>query len=718
MNDFDDMSLLEDIYNFEFESVNITRGSLQTMLQYEMYGDTEVMMEGVRDIFSNMAAAIRKLIDAITGFFTKFLRIFQVHSMDHAKFCDKWGDDIIEAAANIADDKNDGVISRRQGYDFKVMERPDPNMKSFDKVIDDYKWALMAMLPMASADNMGDAAATKGIADYKADTNEFLSDTHLDQIRGEVLGTNKSIQADDFNDAIHEFYYGSKEPLMIPVTEALVRKIVDRADDLKKMQNRISSNKMKIIALLKKAEAFFSKKAELAYENGRKVVNTQDFNYDDDGAVRTHSTKNQPAEKYLADVNVILNLTYSKTKAVASIINTVITEQSRAISDLVRQDRNILYTVPGGPSLKNDTIQVSDATNYINMDRLSEYASYHAVVEGLNHEMLLEGAWLETAYENGVTEDVVIESKISTILGDTAQAIIRKFREININNMQKRSPWYSNNDVATAITTAANDQDMTIAPMWTGIYSNAETSKIAKLAMTVSDPKSDLSGYSWAGNFVTLTDSNGGLRQDDLDKKLLNYFLFGKKDTLTVSPVKLSGAKLSSTVSNMFKYLNDYKSIIQSTTQTLDKAVTKTYQTTESFGIASYSNLLGMNVRDTDLSVLLEFGGSESGTGMGNSGVASANRGTSSEKESGAAMTKPVKNDVPTDGTNKSSNRAEAARFAKRVIRAYITSIEMRFVLYFNTINDCAPSDYKYSKWMKDHTSNNANDSTKPTRNS
>ena len=718
MNDFDDMSLLEDIYNFEFESVNITRGSLQTMLQYEMYGDTEVMMEGVRDIFSNMAAAIRKLIDAITGFFTKFLRIFQAHSMDHAKFCDKWGDEIIEAAANIADDKNDDVIFRRQGYDFKVMERPDPNMKSFDKVIDDYKWALMAMLPMASADNMGDAAATKGIADYKDDTNEFLSDTHLDQIRGEVLGTNKSIQADDFNDAIHEFYYGSKEPLMIPVTEALVRKIVDRADDLKKMQNRISSNKMKIITLLKKAEAFFSKKAELAYENGRKVVNTQDFNYDDDGAVRTHSTKNQPAEKYLADVNVILNLTYSKTKAVASIINTVITEQSRAISDLVRQDRNILYTVPGGPSLKNGTIQVSDATNYINMDRLSEYASYHAVVEGLNREMLLEGAWLETAYENGVTEDVVIESKISTILGDAAQAIIRKFREININNMQKRSPWYSNNDVATAITTAANDQDMTIAPMWTGIYSNAETSKIAKLAMTVSDPKSDLSGYSWAGNFVTLTDSNGGLRQDDLDKKLLNYFLFGKKDTLTVSPVKLSGAKLSSTVSNMFKYLNDYKSIIQSTTQTLDKAVTKTYQTTESFGIASYSNLLGMNVRDTDLSVLLEFGGSESGTGMGNSGVASANRGTSSEKESGAAMTKPVKNDVPTDGTNKSSNRAEAARFAKRVIRAYITSIEMRFVLYFNTINDCAPSDYKYSKWMKDHTSNNVNDSTKPKRNS
>ena len=282
MNDFDDMSLLEDIYNFEFESVNITRGSLQTMLQYEMYGDTEVMMEGVRDIFSNMAAAIRKLIDAITGFFTKFLRIFQAHSMDHAKFCDKWGDDIIEAAANIADDKNDDVIFRRQGYDFKVMERPDPNMKSFDKVIDDYKWALMAMLPMASADNMGDAAATKGIADYKADTNEFLSDTHLDQIRGEVLGTNKSIQADDFNDAIHEFYYGSKEPLMIPVTEALVRKIVDRADDLKKMQNRISSNKMKIITLLKKAEAFFSKKAELAYENGRKVVNTQDFNYDDE----------------------------------------------------------------------------------------------------------------------------------------------------------------------------------------------------------------------------------------------------------------------------------------------------------------------------------------------------------------------------------------------------------------------------------------------------
>lgn len=718
MNDFDDMSLLEDIYNFEFESVNITRGSLQTMLQYEMYGDTEVMMEGVRDIFSNMAAAIRKLIDAITGFFSRFLRIFQAHSMDHEKFCDKWGDDIIEAAANIADDKNDGAILRHQGYDFKVMERPDPNMKSFDKVIEDYKWALMAMLPMASADNMGDAAATKGIADYKADTNEFLSDTHLDQIRGEVLGTNKSIQADDFKDAMHEFYYGSKEPSMIPVTEALVRKIVDRADDLKKVYNRISSNKTKIIVLLKKAETFFSRKAELAYENGRKVVNTQDFNYDDNGDVRTHSTKNQPAEKYLADVNVILNLTYSKTKAVASIINMAITAQSKAVFDMMSQDRSILNSVPGGPSLKKDATQVSDATNYINMDRMSDYASYHAVVEGLNNAMLLEGVWLETAYESGTTEDVVIESKIGTILGDAAQAIIRKFREININNMQKRSPWYSNNDVATAITNAANDQDMTIVPMWTGIYSNAETSKIAKLATTVSDPKSNLSGYSWAGDFVTLTESNGGLRQDDLDKKLLNYFLFGKKDTLTVSPVKLSGAKLSSTVSSMFKYLNDYKSIIQSTTQTLDKAVTKTYQTTESFGIASYSNLLGMNVRDTDLSVLLEYTGSESGTGMGNSGVASANRGTSSEKESGASMTKPIKNDTPTNGSNKSSDRAEAARFAKRVIRAYITSIEMRFVLYFNTINDCAPSDYKYSKWMKDHNSNNINDSTKPKHNS
>ena len=738
MNDFDDMSLLEDIYNFEFESVNITRSSLQTMLQYEMYGDTEVMMEGVRDIFSNMAAAIRKLIDAITGFFTKFLRIFQAHSMDHAKFCDKWGDKIIEAADKAAEDRGAHVIATVKGFDFKVLDRPDPSMKCFDDVVQDYNWLSLKTLPMASADAMGDKAAADTIASYKSDTNEFLSDRHLDSLRGEVLGTNKPISSDDFRDAIQEFYFGSKEKIDIAITPNLLRKLIDRADTIKAADRQIRANKAKIITLLTKSEAFFGKKAEIVYDRGYKVVDQNAFNYDDDGNIHTDSQKNRPAEKYLADVNTLLSLTYSRTKAVATIINTTITAQADAISKMMSQDHRMVGMFGSSPwmsdrnttkaprlfnsdkltMLDEDGEYIDDATNYINMDRMSDCTSHHAVTEGLNHEMLLEGAWLETAYENGVIEDVVIESKIGTILGDAAQAIIRKFREININNMQKRSPWYSNNDVATAITTAANDQDMTIAPMWTGIYSNAETSKIAKLAMTVSDPKSNLSGYSWAGNFVTLTDSNGGLRQDDLDKKLLNYFLFGKNDTLTVSPVKLSGAKLSSTVSNMFKYLNDYKSIIQSTTQTLDKAVTKTYQTTESFGIASYSNLLGMNVRDTDLSVLLEFGGSESGTGMGNSGVASANRGTSSEKESGAAMTKPVKNDVPTDGTNKSSNRAEAARFAKRVIRAYITSIEMRFVLYFNTINDCAPSDYKYSKWMKDHTSNNANDSTKPTRNS
>ena len=716
MNDFDDMSLLEDIYSFEFESVNITRISLQTMLQYEMYGDTEVMMEGVRDIFSNMAAAIRRLIDAITGFFSRFLRIFQSQSMDHAKFCDKWGDAILNAITN----SGDKVIFTMKGYDFKVMDRPDPNMDSFDKVVSDYNWALTT-LSVGSAARDGTTKIPMHIAEYKTAANEFLSDENINRLRGEVLGTKKPIAADDFADEIHEFYYGSKDAVTISVTPNIVQRVISRADNLKQMNSRVMKNKSNIIRLLRNAEAFFSKKADLAYEKGHRVVNMQSFTYDvTRGSSKTQSTSFNPGEQYLSDINSVINLTYHKTKTIASIINTVITAQSKALVDMMRQDRKLLTKAPGSPLYKDDDDDeydyVDDATNYIDMDRMSDRILSYSVINGLTHEIMFEGAWMENACETGVVEDVVIESKISTILGDAAQAIIRKFREININNMQKRSPWYSNGDVVNAITNAANDQDMTIVPMWTGRYSNADTSKIAKLVTTVSDPKSNLSGYSWAGDFVTLSEGNGGMRQDDLDKKLLNYFLFGKKDIVNVSPVKLSGSKLSSTVSDMFKYLNDYKSIIQTTTQVLDKAVVKTYATTESFGIDSYSNLLGMNVRDTDLSVLFEAGGTESGTGMGNSGVASANRGTSSEKESGTSMTKPVKNDTLTDGSNKSSDRVEAARFAKRVIRAYITSIEMRFVLYFNTINDCAPSEYKYSKWMKDHNSN-INESTKPKRN-
>ena len=494
MNNFDDMSLLEDIYNFEFESVNITRGSLQTMLQYEMYGDTEVMMEGVRDIFSNMAAAIRRLIDAITGFFSKFLRIFQAQSMEHTKFCDKWGDKILDAANN----SGNKVIFTMNGYNFKVMDRPDPNMDSFDKVVSDYDWALTT-LSVGSAARDGATKIPMHIAEYKTAANEFLSDENIDRLRGDVLGTKKPISADDFTDEIHEFYYGSKDAVTISVTSDIVQRVINRADNLKQMNSRVMKNKANIIRLLRNAEAFFSKKADLTYEKGHRVVNMQSFTYDvDRGSSKIQSSSFNPGEQYLNDINSVINLTYHKTKTVASIINTVITAQSKALVDMMRQDRKLLTKAPGSPLHKDDDGDdeydyVDDATNYITIDRMSDCTSYHAVVEGLSREMLLEGAWLETAYETGVTEDAVIESNIGTILGDAAQKLIRKFREINIRNMQTRSPWYSNKDVMSATIAAAKDKDMTLNPMWTGKYSNADTAKVSKLATLVTDTKCDLS---------------------------------------------------------------------------------------------------------------------------------------------------------------------------------------------------------------------------------
>lgn len=714
-------SLLEDIYYFEDASIGIFENNTRAMYQYSISGDSDILLEGVSDMASSIAESIRKLIDAIKRFFVNFIRMFTNAMLSFTDFCKKYKSELSSWSGTL----------KHTGYQFKVLKSKDPNMSCFRQLVDSYNAAL------SDFDKLQ-------VSKLKEEAQTALSDERLNEIRAEVLGVSGGIDRDDFMKVVRETYRGTDDQEEFTVDSGYVNEIINHADALVATKKKAEKDRDAIINLLSKAEIFFGRKVGTIYRGNDKYIDTKSFNYD---SATYKSSSEDATQKYaennVTKANTLVTLKYNETRAYSSIINIVVTERANALKDMIKQENTIVRKVltrVNKPEKPSDDA-VTDATNYLDTLDCLEYA-YHPTLEAAAlHDLIAEYQWLTEACTTGDMSDYVIMEGVVKrgieFIKEAIGKIIRAFREKGISYRQQYADWYNNADVQETVSNAAKDHDMTLVPMWKGYYGSTQITNLTAMLKAIDSNQLSDSNLAWANKFVTVKNADD-LKQDNLKAKLLNYFMTGNKDRVDTERVKINGERLSGVVRDMFKYLNEYDSLvkassqIESTLKTMRSGKDNAGGTTpatnndvtkpvaDAFGAESYSNILGCYVNESDLSILMEAG--ESGVGNANSGVTSANKSTTDAKANGTSVTKPVDNtndkiaangDTAKKPETKDGFREDCLRFAQACITAYVTSLENRFVLYFNTINSCAPSDYKTKAWLDKYATNN----TTPTEN-
>lgn len=716
----DNLSLLNDIYCFESASVGIYTNYVRAMVQYQVSGDRDILMEGASDMVSKIAESIRKLIDAIKRFFVNFIRMFTNAMLSYKDFCKKYQSELSSWNGSF----------KYTGYQFKVLKSKDPNMDCFRRLVDSYNSALT------------DFSKLK-IDTLKNDAQNALSDDHLNEIRAQVLGVSGAIERDDFVKTVREAYRGSEDEEEFTVDHDYVSDAVAHAETLTEMKKKAEKDRDAIINLLSKAEIFFGRKVNVIYKGSNKYVDTKQFDYDSSD-YRTKSDDNESTQAYTEDAvtkaNMLVTLKYNQTKAYSSIINIVVTERANALKDMLKQENTIVRKALARVDKSDaDDDHVSEAIDYVDMVQCLEYAQYPEMESAMLANVNREYDWIMDAFESGDMSDCVIMEGIVKrgieFIKETIGKIIRSFREKGIVYKQQYAEWYNNEDVQATITKAAESHDMTLVPMWKGNYGSTQIGNLTSMLKAIDVDKIDDGNLQWANKFVSVKTVDD-LKQDNLKEKLLSYFMAGNKDRVDTERVKLNGQRLSAEVTNMFKYLNEYDSLVKASSQieTTLKAMKSgesgttatgssvTKPVSDAFGSDSYSTLLGCYVAESDLGILMEET-KESGIGNNNSGVAAGAAGSADEKKNGESVVKPVENenknvaDKADDSAKKEPTKdglkEDCLRFAQACVSAYVTSLENRFVLYFNTINDCAPADYKAKAWLDKY----AKDSTTPTEN-
>lgn len=702
-------SLLADIYCFEDAAIPTIENNMRAMYQYTISGDTDILMEGISDMVNSIVDSIRKLLDAIKRFFVNFFRMFTNAMLSFTEFCKKYKDELTSWTGSF----------KYTGYKFKVMQSKDPNMSSFQNLVNTYN------------DAVSDFGKLK-MDDIKSESDSFLSDTHLEEIRADVLGVSGGIERDDFVKTVREHYRGSDETEEFEVDGSYVSTIVNHADDLVKMKKKAQADRDAIVNMLSRAEVFFSRKVGALYKGNTKYVDLKTFSADSSYKTSVGDPDNREtySESAATKANALISLKYNETKAVASIINIVISERANALKDMVKQENQIVRKALARGDKKDDD-KVEEATDYSIVAEELTYAFHPVVIDCTLKKLATEYQWLDEAAMTGAYNDVVVTEGVGDTVKKAIDFILRKFREASIKRMQDYSKWYTDEDVQKHIIESAKTHDMNLVPLWKGKYGSTQISNINAMLNAIKDVNINESNFAWGDKFVSVKSADA-ITQDKLKEKITTFFLVGDKDNENPpTETRVAGAALSSRVQDMFKYLSEYNTYVQPTSQ-IESTIKNIKVVNEAFGSDSFSELLGKYVSESDLSILMETG--ETGTGNNNSGVATAKQAVSDETKNGTDVTKPTENENSKlanaanndkkDDTKKKSGsyRDKCFKFAQIVINAYITALEKRFVLYYNTINACADAEYKYSAWTSKHknaddTNTTANNDTTPTEN-
>ena len=139
----------------------------------------DIIMESISDVFNSIVEGIREFIKKIKEFFKKILMYITTAT-----------EELDKVAAKVKPLINDMDIKFTiDGYKFTVMEKTAPNMNEFSNIVSSYN------------DDMDRLDKLKE-KEIKAEIENWLNESNLDKLRGQVLGSNQSIPEDDYLEEI------------------------------------------------------------------------------------------------------------------------------------------------------------------------------------------------------------------------------------------------------------------------------------------------------------------------------------------------------------------------------------------------------------------------------------------------------------------------------------------------------------------------------------
>lgn len=698
------------IYDTMESDSRIFKSYIHAGLMMESCVSNDIVLESAGDMFKTISETFNKFIQRVKEFFKKIFTYITSAYQDLDKLALKVKDII----------KDKDVDFKIYGFEFTVMGKPGPDTTEFRKIVSDYN------NDMSQLNKLKLSTMKEGIM-------RWLETSNLDNLRGQVLGTNNNISEDDFLDEVRSYYRnGELSTTEIKVNKTMVLDIINHSKKLEELKKSSIKDRDTLIELLSKTESFFGRTIYTYYKDSTKQVNVNKLNIDN-GKLSTEDNVIDTNDKLTKIITTYASYKSKQVNKIASMINLVACERVNALKDQIKQERAILRKCLFGNTSDTsigESLDVFMNTGYNGSDypvlALETDIHYHKVYEQLTRQVLLDEAkFLLNSISSGevyylMEADNNLGSKVRNTIADIIESIVKTFREKAIGNTEKYKPWLGEikDDLKDK---ARSKKELSMANFVDANYS--AMGKQIQNAINTAYKSTKYDDVSFATSIINNIKTREDLDNPNVRTLLLNYFRTGKADEKMATKT-MTGTELVSKVDGMIKYIETYDrsvtQLVDSISKTL-KTATSGFKVTESSITGStYLDIISAPICESDVVLCKDyikvFGNATESFimeadigGNGKSAIAGeSNKSVKNSSKAASAETK-VGNDIKNattvkseDGNNstndgiaekKTNNEAVSYkkaidRFFKYCISLYMKAREEQFLSYINVLSE------------------------------
>lgn len=717
------------IYGTQESDMNTFKAFVYEGYLMESGATRDIVMEGAFDIFKSIADGIKKFIERIKEFFKKIL-LYITAAYDDLDKVAKQAEPIVKNMKEV-----DFTID---GYKFTVLDTSGPNIKEFQNIVSEYN------------SDMEDLAKVKD-AEIKKKLLDWMSDSHLDKLRAEVLGVSTSITEDDYLDEIRKYYRdGEDSSGDIKVTKSMVMDIIGHAKRLEDVKKAAIKDRDNLIALLSRTETFFNKNLPTMYRGNQMQGNTAKISVADNKFSKEDNYQN------VTDSSVKLITTYATFKSrqvnkIASMINLVACERVNALRDQIKQERVVLRKCLFNDKREDVKVEESAIQIFPNIGYngrcFTTYAMESNVIDSKAYDAISQMVLLNEATfltQSALTNRVhyLMEAdmdsglgKVKSAIGAIIESVVAAFRKKAIGEASKYKPWLD--EIKGGLADKAKEKKEFKMANFADADYNAMANTIVSSIRKAYASK-DYNDTSFAKDIINSFDSFEKINDDSSRALMLNYFRTGKADA-KLDIATFNGSSLAGKVPEMIKYIEQYGNNVTKPAENISstfKTQNEAFKVTESFMNGStFLDLIGKPICESEVVLCTDYnemfspvseskhtivtedtdiGGKVEGLGKAGAEAVKAAGGegakeSNQQAEEVKSATQVSSTDDPKvaaeNGTaEKKTNNAAVTykknvdRFFKNCITLYIKAREEQFLAYVNALSEIDGGKPKFDK--------------------
>lgn len=317
---FDTISVLEALYDFQISTNAVAEQTVVVYHNYDKTKDAEILTEGVKDILNAIIDGIKAFIAKIKELLNKCFMTLNSYTMEYEKIVEKYG-------AQISDKKIEPF--EIEGFTFTTLIVNKPNDSVVYDIVEEFNNDIVKF-NRYSSEHIRTMCA------------EAMSPSRLNRLRGNVLGNDVLIQAQDFKKYVYSYYRnGFEAPTKMTIDNQVIKSIVDNNPKLLSEKKAAKLEKDTLMNALNRMEKFFSVKVASLYDDVQKTYNVSALQKTGYTADESRSIE----ESKLADLTSYMNMRYQQVVELSNIISVIYVERMAAIKDQINQNSQILRMV-------------------------------------------------------------------------------------------------------------------------------------------------------------------------------------------------------------------------------------------------------------------------------------------------------------------------------------------------------------------------------------